>query len=100
MKKLCALALFAVAACSKPPIEIATQPIPDEFLTCEPLPDAPSVDALTAYSIGGVLYYAKKDVDERDAAIARWIVGIRGAWFSCSNNLRTVSEFEAERQPD
>lgn len=100
MKKLCALTLFAVAACSKPPIEIATQPIPQEFLTCDALPDAPDVDALTAYNISGALYYSKRDVDARDAVLANWIVNIRGAWFSCSNSLRAVSEFEAERQPD
>ena len=55
---------------------------------CDALPAKPNLDPLTAFKLtDGTEVYLKSDVDARDAKIAPYIIEVRGAWFSCSNQL-------------
>lgn len=67
-------------------------------MVCAGLPAVPKIEPLTAFVAGdGIIAYNKPQVDERDVTIARWIVDVRGAWFSCSNQLERVRDYYAEQ---
>lgn len=78
--------MASLAACQT--IDVGKDPPPAEWMVCEPLPDAPDLSPLEAFQTAdGAMVYRKADVDSRDAQIASYIVGVRGAWFSCSNRI-------------
>lgn len=81
-------------ACPGERIEVNAPQVPDEYLTCDKLPAAPDVEPLRAFQASnGAMVYYKADVDARDAKIAPYIVAIRGAWFSCSNQLGRARDY-------
>lgn len=89
---LCALAL---AGCGER-IEVGRPAPPPERLVCEALPAKPDLAPLVAYTASnGALVYSKADVDARDAQIAKYVVLVRRAWFSCSSQLAWVRDYEA-----
>ena len=80
------LLMLSLAACKT--IDLGKEPPPAERLVCDPLPTAPDVTPLRVYRMpDGTEFYFKAEVDARDAKIAPYIVQMRGAWFSCSNQL-------------
>ncbi len=86
--------MLCLAACHK--IEVGAPPPPDERLACENEPGKPEIKALVAFqAFNGALVYQKADVDARDAKIAEWIVKYRGAWFSCSSQLKWNRDYKA-----
>ena len=90
---LCCASL-ALAACGGETINVGTPPPPASYLVCDALPEAPDLDPLQAITLAdGAKVYAKPQVDTRDSAIARWIVELRGAWFSCHNQLAKVRDY-------
>jgi hypothetical protein len=87
------LIAFSLTSCHEI-IEVGTPPPPQSYMVCEQLPDTPSLEPLQAFEASnGALVYYKADVDARDAQIAPYVVELRGAWFSCSNQLQRVSDY-------
>lgn len=81
------------AACGEP-IKLNPPPPPADKLVCAELPSPPAVEPLEAFQASnGALVYPKADVDARDSEIARWVVELRGAWFSCSSQLGWVRDY-------
>ena len=94
LKQTTVTLLMAFLAACHQPIKLNPSPPPDDYLVCETLPAAPDLAPLEAYTASnGAKVYLKPDVDNRDAAIASYIIALRGAWFSCSNQLRGVAEY-------
>ena len=85
----------ALTACNREPIKVNPPPPPDAYLVCEPMPEPPEIEPLKPYNTGDVKVYLKGDVDLRDSKIARWIVDVRGAWFSCATQLQAVRDYYA-----
>ena len=97
MHKLAAATLLMASLAGCKTIEVGKDPPPAERLICEGMPEAPNVTPLEAYRLpDGTQFYYKKDVDERDANIAPFIVNLRGAWFSCSNQLAWNRDYWSE----
>ena len=89
------MAFSLLGACSQP-LALNRPPPPPERLVCAALPAAPDISPLVAFTASnGALVYSKADVDVRDAGIARYIVAVRGAWFSCSSSLEWVRDYYA-----
>lgn len=86
------LMLF-LAAC-QPKINTGiSRPSVDRFF-CAPMPENPDIKPLQAFeAANGALAYYKADVDQRDANIAEFIISYRGAWFSCSSQLKWHSDY-------
>jgi len=85
-----------LASCQQP-IEVGRPAPPAERLVCDPLPAAPELAPLVAYTASnGAKVYMKADVDARDALIAEYVVNVRGAWFSCSSQLEWVRDYVGE----
>jgi hypothetical protein len=91
---LCFSAL-ALAGCSqREAINVGAPPPPPDYLVCEELPPKPDLKPLEAFTLpDGRTAYLKADVDARDGHIARYVVAVRGAWFSCSNQLGKVRDY-------
>lgn len=88
---LCTLIL---TACGGETITVNTPPPPNEYLVCAELPDPPDISPLTPIvASNGTKVYLKAEVDTRDGEIARWLIAVRGAWFSCANNLAKVRDY-------
>jgi hypothetical protein len=82
---------LALSACAGETITVNAPPPPREWMVCEKLPVAPDLKPLVAFQLSdGRTVYLVDDVNARDAQIARYIINIRGAYFSCSNNLEKV----------
>ncbi len=91
------LSTLSLAACGEP-IKLNPPPPPADKLVCAELPSPPAVEPLEAFQgSNGALVYPKADVDARDAHIARWIVSLRDAWFSCSSQLGWVRDYYDEQ---
>lgn len=89
-----ALLATACMACGGEKIEVGTPPPPASYLICDTLPDVPDISPLTPITASnGTRVYLKAEVDARDSLIARWIVDVRGAWFSCSNQIAKVRDY-------
>ena len=87
-------ASLALAACGGEKIEVGTPPPPASYLVCDALPEPPDISPLTPIvASNGTKVYLKAEVDARDGDIARWIVSVRNAWFSCSNQLARVRDY-------
>lgn len=97
LSTLC-FASLALTACNRETIKLNPPPPPASYMTCEQLPAVPDIEPLTAYNTGDVQVYLKPNVDQRDGEIARWIVDVRGAWFSCWNQLAKVRDYYAEME--
>lgn len=94
MKRLTVLASIALASCGGDTITVNPPPPPASFMVCETLPAAPNLAPLEAVTLAdGRVVYLKADVDARDGSIARYIVNVRGAWFSCHNQLTAVRDY-------
>lgn len=88
-----------LTACGGERIDVGIPPPPASYMVCEELPVAPDLSPLEAITLAdGRQVYLKADVDARDGSIARYIVAVRGAWFSCSNQLQRVSDYYAEQE--
>ena len=88
---LCTLVL---TACGGETITVNTPPPPNEYLVCAELPNPPDISPLTPIvASNGTKLYLKAEVDTRDGEIARWLIAVRGAWFSCANNLAKVRDY-------
>lgn len=86
--------MVSLTACPGEPIEPNAPPPPREYLVCESLPKAPNVEALSPFALSdGRVVYLASEVDRRDVKIATYIVDVRGAWFSCSNQLGRVRDY-------
>jgi hypothetical protein len=88
--RLCGIA--ALSACARNPIDRRPAPLPPrEWMVCEKLPVAPDLEPLVPFQLSdGRTVYLVDDVNARDAQIASYVVAVRGAWFSCANNLEKV----------
>ena len=88
--KLAAVSLTMVllTACGQPDIVVSTPPPPAEWLTCQAAPERPTLDPLATYS--------KPEVDARDSVIARYIIDLRAAHFSCWSNLERIKDYYAK----
>lgn len=86
---------LALASCGpQEKINVGTPPPPGEWLVCEGLPLSPDLKPLKPYRLAdGRMVYLKSEVDARDAQIAPYVVALRGAWFSCSNNVGRVRDY-------
>jgi hypothetical protein len=95
VSKICGfLAMFALASCGGETIKVGTPPPPASYMVCDELPAKPELAPLEAITLpDGRQVYLKRVTDERDAQIARYIVGMRGAWFSCHNQLAKVRDY-------
>ena len=83
-----------LTACGGETITVNAPPPPAEYLTCSALPDTPDLSPLTTFEASnGAMVYYKAETNERDTAIARYIVALRGAWFDCSNQLGRVRDY-------
>ena len=96
MRWTACFSLLALAACQKP-IEVGLPPPPADWMVCEALPVAPDLKPLVPFRLSdGRTVYLVDDVNARDAQIARYVVAVRGAWFSCSNQLEKVRGYYSE----
>lgn len=87
---------LALIAC-KQPIEVGLPPPPAEWMVCDALPAKPDLKPLNRIALpDGRSVYLASETNARDAEIARYVVGVRGAWFSCSNHLEKVRGYYAE----
>jgi hypothetical protein len=87
---------MALAACT-PPIKVAAPPPPREWMVCEALPERPDLAPLVPFQLSdGRRVYLVDEVNARDSSIARYIVAVRGAWFSCANNLQKVKDYHSK----
>jgi hypothetical protein len=94
-KKWLFLTMLPLASCGDP-IKVGAPPPPAEWMTCAEMPARPDLSPLEAITLpDGRVVYSKPATDARDAAIARWVVEARGAWFSCSTNLAKVRDYHA-----
>ena len=85
---------LAVSACHQPAIEVGLPPPPTEWMVCEPLPATPDLSPLQVITLDdGRKVYLKSETDARDGQIARYILAVRGSWFSCSNNLAKINDY-------
>jgi hypothetical protein len=83
--------LLILTACAGETITVNAPPPPREWMVCEKLPAAPDLEPLVAFQLSdGRTVYLVDDVNARDAQISRYVVAVRGAWFSCANNLEKV----------
>ena len=88
---------ISLTACGPKPITVNAPPPPAEWLTCATEPERPSLDPITAYPAeDNGLIYRKGDVDARDSVIARYLLALRAAHFSCANNLAKVKQYVSE----
>jgi hypothetical protein len=63
-------------------------------MVCEELPARPDLKPLEAIALpDGRMAYLKAETDARDAAIARYVVQARGAWFSCANAVHKIRDY-------
>lgn len=86
---------IALAACGEE-IIVNAPPPPADWMVCEALPVSPDLKPLVPFVLSdGRKVYLVDDVNARDGSIARYIVAVRGAWFSCSNNLTKVRDYHA-----
>jgi hypothetical protein len=84
-------AVMHLTACAGNPITVNAPLPPREWMVCEKLPVAPDLEPLVPFQLSdGRTVYLADDVNARDAQIARYVVAVRGAWFSCANNLEKV----------
>lgn len=89
---------LCLAACPKP-IELNPPAPPADKLVCAQLPSPPAVEPLEAFQASnGALVYPKAAVDARDSKIARWIVSVRGSYFSCASNLEWVRSYYSNQR--
>lgn len=87
---------LALTACG-PDIKVNPPAPPREWMVCEELPAKPDLKPLEAINLpDGRVVYLKADVDARDGQIARYVVAVNGAWFSCANQLAKVREYYGE----
>ncbi|MDT8328449.1 MAG: hypothetical protein RQ750_13880 [Roseovarius sp.] len=91
MSKISAfLTMLVLAACGDP-IKVGLPPPPASWLTCEPLPQTPNLSPLERITLpDGRVVYLAGETNARDAAIARYIVAVRGVHFECWNNAAKV----------
>lgn len=62
------------------------------------MPDAPATVPLRVFTASnGAEVYLKADVDARDEKIGPWIVELRGAWFSCWNDVEATRKYYDEQ---
>ena len=89
------LTALVVAGCGpKETIRVNPPPPPASYMVCEQLPVSPDLEPLEAITLpDGRVVYLKSDVDARDGSIARYIVAVRGSWFSCANQLAAVRDY-------
>ena len=93
MRSLIFATLF-LTACHSERIELNPPPPPASLMVCEELPQRPDLRPLEAITLAaGRKVYLKADVDARDGPIARYVVAVEGAWFSCSNALQSVRDY-------
>lgn len=96
-KYIAFLAILALSACNQERIQVGVAQPPERFLTCKELPAKPDLAPLTVITMpDGTRVYLKSDTDTRDGAIARYIVGVRDAYFSCRDQLSNVRDYVAE----
>lgn len=88
MHKIVAVTLLMLSCAACKTIDLGKEPPPAERLVCAPLPEAPDLSPLQAFQTAdGVMVYHKAEVDARDVPIALYVVDLRGAYFSCSNQV-------------
>lgn len=99
-KMLLTLCLISfLTACGPERIELNPPPPAADKLVCAKLPAKPNLNGLTVITASnGAQVYMKPETDARDAVIARYIVAIRSAHFSCQNALQEVAEYYAEQE--
>ena len=91
-------AFFSLSACQKP-IKVNPPPPPADYLVCQILPERPDLEPLEAIETdNGAKVYPKPQTDARDAVIARYVISLREAFFSCANQLNRVSDYYAEQE--
>ena len=96
LKILAVMPLMGCLAACNDQIDLGIPPPPASYMVCEELPAAPELAPLSAIVLDdGREVYLKADVDARDVPVARYIVEVRGAWFSCSNQLERISDYYA-----
>ena len=89
---LCSISLLT--ACGGETITVNAPPPPASYLICDTLPEPPDISPLTPIvASNGTKVYLKAEVDTRDGEIARWLIAVRGAWFSCANQLAKVRDY-------
>lgn len=94
LELLVCCSLLGLTACGQPDIVVSTPPPPQDWLVCEPAPERPSLAPLVPVTMpDGRVAYVKSDTDTRDLAIAGYIIGLRSAWFDCSNQLGKVRDY-------
>lgn len=80
------LSMLFLGACKT--IDLGKDEPPADRLVCAVLPAKPEISPLKAFEASnGAMVYLKADVDARDAKIGDYVVNLRGAWFSCSNQV-------------
>lgn len=85
-----------LAACGEP-VEVGLPPPPREWLSCKEMPVAPVLEPLERVTLpDGRVVYLARETNDRDAAIARYIVDLRGAWFDCHNQIAKVRGYFKE----
>lgn len=90
MRRLIIASLF-LTACAGEKITVNAPSPPRDWMVCEKLPAAPDLDPLVPFQLSdGRMVYLVDDVNARDAHIARYVLSVRGSWFSCANNLEKV----------
>lgn len=91
------LTMFALTACGGEKIEVGLPPPPTDWMVCQELPAKPDLKPLERIVLpDGREVYLAAETNARDAQIARYVVGVREAWFSCSNQLAKVKGYYAE----
>ena len=92
MNKLYLLPLIALAGCKT--IDVGFPPPPQDSFICAELPNKPDLEPLDVITLNdGRKVYSKPQVDARDAEIAYYIVGVRGAFFSCKSALQFQADY-------
>lgn len=99
MRALLTATPILLTACHGETINVGPPPPPADRLVCEALPAKPDLTPLTAITLAdGRRVYLKSEVDARDSMIARYIVAVEGAWFSCSNQLAWNRDYYAGQE--
>lgn len=84
---------LCLAACQKP-IDVGIPAPPPDRLQCAGLVQPPRIVGLVPFQSGGENYvYDKRQVDERDAVIARFILDGRDAHFDCINAMAWLRDY-------